>query len=324
VIKKIPAFTVCFLLFFYGTRSQNAPVTTLPVVTACPGSVISVPVTVTGFTNIGGVTLTMSYDITVLSYINATNTSGFPGLTINGTIPGKITIAGFSGSFGVNLPNGATFITINFTYHGGSTAISWFTLGNNCEYSDYPNYNPLNDIPKSTYYINGQTGPTLGVDFTAGNLLPSAGQVVQFTDLTTGQPTGWNWNITPTSFVFVNGTGAGNQNPQVQFTSNGYYTVTLTASKNGCNISTTKPNYINCVQKGLWTGNTSADWNIPSNWSNYAVPDNTTDVVIPSSTINWPVYYGNLTIGSQCNSLVLQGSTSRMTVTGNLVIPSSK
>ena len=317
MIKKILIVIICSLLSVSRVHAQNAPVTTLPVMTACPGSVIAVPITVNGFNNIGAVSLTMNYDAAILTFINATNSLG---LMIDGTtIPGKIVTVGFFSS-ATTLANGTILFTLNFTYNGGSTAMTWNTEGISCEYDDYPNFQPLNDIPKSNYYINGQADPVLGVDFTAGNLFPSAGQTVMFTDLTTGGPTVWNWTITPSGYFFVNGTNAGSQNPQVQFTTIGSYNVSLTASKGSCSITGSKPNYINCVQKGLWTGNTSADWNTPSNWSNYIVPDNTTDVVIPASSVNWPVYNGNLTIGSQCNSLILQGASSRMTVNGNLVI----
>lgn len=72
---------------------------------------------------------------------------------------------------------------------------------------------------------------------------------------------------------------------------------------------------------GLWTGTTSSDWNTPSNWSNNSIPTAGTDVTIPSSASNWPVYPGNLSLGTTCNNITMDGS-SELTVTGNFTIVS--
>ncbi len=65
-------------------------------------------------------------------------------------------------------------------------------------------------------------------------------------NLTTGSPDFWQWTITPSSFTFVNGTDANSQNPQINFTSTGAYSIKLFAKKNGWGYSTIiKNNYIN-------------------------------------------------------------------------------
>jgi len=47
-------------------------------------------------------------------------------------------------------------------------------------------------------------------------------------------PESWNWEISPSTYVFVNGTSASSQNPEVQFLNEGIYSVTLTvANENG-------------------------------------------------------------------------------------------
>ena len=323
VKKSCLLFIIYFLLSIYEVIGvNNAPVTTLPVIRACPGSVVSVPVTVTGFGNIGAISLTMNYNPAVLSYVSSVNTSGFPGMIFVGATAGTVVVGGYSSSSGITYPDNTVLFTVTFNYIGGTTALTWYDNGTSCEYDDYPGYYALNDIPYATYYINGQVSPLLVVDFTADNLLPAVNQTVLFTDLTTGGPTGWSWSFSPASYIFVNATSSGSPNPQVQFTSNGPYNVSLAATKNSCTITATRNNFIHAGTKGLWTGITSTDWNLPSNWHNYVVPESTTDVVIPaSSVINWPVFAGDLIVGSQCSSLTLLGSTSRITITGNLVIP---
>lgn len=75
--------------------------------------------------------------------------------------------------------------------------------------------------------------------------LPVSG-TSQFTDQSTGNPTSWTWSILPaTGWAFVNSTNANSQNPQVQFTTAGLYTVTLIASNaTGSSTPLTKTNYI--------------------------------------------------------------------------------
>jgi hypothetical protein len=70
---------------------------------------------------------------------------------------------------------------------------------------------------------------------------------------------------------------------------------------------------------GLWTGATSAAWNLTSNWYNNQVPASATNVTIPSSAPNWPTFTGNLTLGTTCNNITMDG-LSELTVTGNLTI----
>jgi len=50
------------------------------------------------------------------------------------------------------------------------------------------------------------------------------------TDQSSNNPTGWNWSITPGTFSFVNGTSSSTQNPEVQFSAVGVYSVKLVVS----------------------------------------------------------------------------------------------
>ena len=76
-------------------------------------------------------------------------------------------------------------------------------------------------------------------DFSANDTTPAEGDMVTFTDLSTGDPTEWSW-------IFENGTPATStlQNPVIQYNTIGNYDVSLTASKIGSTSSITKTDYI--------------------------------------------------------------------------------
>ena len=66
--------------------------------------------------------------------------------------------------------------------------------------------------------------------------------LVQFTDLSTGNPISWNW-------VFGNGNTSANQNPSAIYANPGTYTVTLTSSAPGSSDVETKLAYITVYAK---------------------------------------------------------------------------
>jgi hypothetical protein len=328
----------------------------------------------------------------------------------------------------------------------------------------------------------------LTAKFSASNTAPLTNTTVRFTDISLGGPLSWSWEITPGTFNYVGGTSASSRNPQVQFTDDGLYTVSLTVFDGTNSDSEIKTDYINvpdcsvitmpfaedfsdgalplCWQNidnvgngqvwqfnnpgsqvihtptaangfaildsyhyglgnsqnadlvspaldlsayytvsisfnhyfagypgssgtlsysinggntwtviqtwtssgngvnwsmdmtsqlagqpyvqlkwnytgtygnfwaiddvsitgnisELWTGSTSGDWNNGANWSSGSVPSATTMVFIPSTVSNWPVFNGNMTIGSNCGKLTLANG-ARMTINGNLTISAGK
>ncbi len=80
--------------------------------------------------------------------------------------------------------------------------------------------------------------PTAG--FVASPELACVNQTVSLIDTSEGNPTTWNWSISPNTYSFVNGTSASSQNPQVQFTATGSYDITLVASNANGSDSITK------------------------------------------------------------------------------------
>ncbi len=101
----------------------------------------------------------------------------------------------------------------------------------------------------STYYsdiaidlieVTGSTGPASPVaEFSANTLDIALGGNIQFTDLSTNNPTEWSW-------VFEGGTPASStaQNPSVSYNTAGTFTVTLTATNTVGSDVETKTGYI--------------------------------------------------------------------------------
>ncbi|MBE0639957.1 MAG: M6 family metalloprotease domain-containing protein [Bacteroidales bacterium] len=82
------------------------------------------------------------------------------------------------------------------------------------------------------------------VNFTASDTLACTNKVIQFIDQSTLCPMAWNWEITPSSFEFVNGTSAASQHPEVIFNSPTTYSVKLTVENANGNSELSRQNYI--------------------------------------------------------------------------------
>ena len=153
--------------------------------------------------------------------------------------------------------------------------------------------------------ITGKSGaPAAPVaNFSADDITPVIGQVVNFSDLSLNIPTSWNWSFSgPGNATYVGGTNANSQNPQVQFDAVGNYTVTLIATNAYGNDTEIKTNYISvtscsyCTSDGNMTYQTSTtlvDFNTihnvtakPSGYNDYT--SQSTDVM-PGNSYNLSV-----------------------------------
>ncbi|MCX6251055.1 MAG: cohesin domain-containing protein [Bacteroidetes bacterium] len=208
--KKIPVVFLWVIVIFFavGAFAQNAPISTVTTVfNAVPGPV-SVPITVVNFTSISAVSLTLEYDYSLIHYVSAVTNTLFPTMSFNDNDLGNGFHRVIIGWYGNphTLTNGSALITINFTYISGIAAINWIDNGPSCEYAD-GNNNVLNDIPTSTYYINGYICGIMGTPGTiSGPSSVCQGQNgVGYSVNEMANVTGYNWTV-PSGAIIAGGT----------------------------------------------------------------------------------------------------------------------
>lgn len=105
----------------------------------------------------------------------------------------------------------------------------------------------LDDVYVDEMYISYSSGPTAPMAEFSGT--PTGGEEplnVVFTDLSTGDPTSWNW-------TFGDGGSSTSQNPSHLYTSAGTYTVSLSVSNAYGSDVATKVNYITVSTPGIST-----------------------------------------------------------------------
>ncbi len=140
----------------------NAPVTTAATRGAPYSSPVSIPVTVTGFSNITALSLRLDYNPTLLTFTGSANVnSQLTGLIVNDlTVSSSLhkVMMIWSDLAPRTLAAGDKIVDLNFTYITGTAALTWnntASSGTECEYADAIG-NPMTDTPTATYYINGE------------------------------------------------------------------------------------------------------------------------------------------------------------------------
>lgn len=163
-------------------------------------------------------------------------------------------VAGFS----ADLTNGDAALLVNFSDASSNIPTQWlWTFGDG---DTSTNQNPNHTYTNSgTYTVTLTATNTYGSDtetridyitvseppppeapvanFIADNLTGVDPHTVNFTDLTTGEPTSWNWS-------FGDGNSSSIQNPSHTYNTPGSYTVVLTVSNNTRSDTETRVNYI--------------------------------------------------------------------------------
>jgi PKD repeat protein len=161
-------------------------------------------------------------------------------------------------SFSVNGLGCTVPLTVSFSNTGSSGAnysYNW-SFGNNQTstsanppsqtYTSAGTYNVTLTITNTTSQCTATiTEPLVVSNYQAGMTLPSVvcvDQQVDILDNSTAGANTWNWNISPSTFDYSNGTTNSSQNPSLTFSAPGTYTIQL-ASQNttsGCSGSTSQ------------------------------------------------------------------------------------
>ncbi len=152
--KAICLAWIIISLFSNELLAQNAPITTAGTLsTIGPTTVISI--TAINFTNISSCNLELVYDSTIARATSITTGPLLGGnLSSNLSVPGKIVLGWYTYP-AITLGGAPVLFNITFDkVDTGTTALTWFADGYSCIYYD-GNEHALNDLPTSTYYING-------------------------------------------------------------------------------------------------------------------------------------------------------------------------
>ena len=153
-MKKAILLISLVMVMVWPAFSQNAPISTIGNVNsnlAAP----EVPITVQNFTNITDCQLRILYDPAVINATGVAAGPGIPGtLYANVSNPGVIVITWFNWP-SVNLPDHSVIFRLQFTKVAtGTSSLTFEDDGYSCYWGD-GDYQILNDIPFSTYYIPG-------------------------------------------------------------------------------------------------------------------------------------------------------------------------
>ena len=166
--------------------------------------------------------------MTQFTFTSFATESGYDYLRIyNGTSTAAPLIGTYNGSVGpgtVLATNVDGALTFNFTSDVSVTYAGWSAVIS-CYSTSVP---PV-------------------AQFAASSTSPAVGSTVTFTDQSSDLPTAWSWSFSPNTVVYVGGTNANSQNPQVQFSALGQYTVTLVAGNAYGTDSEIKTNYISVI-----------------------------------------------------------------------------
>jgi len=159
----------------------------------------------------------------------ATPTTIYAGETVNFTDLSTNNPTSWNWSFSGGTPTSSTTQNPQVIYNSPGTYNVSLTVSNAFG----------TDTKTKIKYITVLALPVPVADFTATPTTVYAGETVSFTDLSTNNPTSWNWSFsggTPTSST--------TQNPQVVYNSSGTYNVSLTVSNAFGTDTKTKTDYI--------------------------------------------------------------------------------
>lgn len=102
-----------------------------------------------------------------------------------------------------------------------------------------------NQLSKNNHInVSNISGVAPAANFTADKTNAVVNEEINLIDLSSNNPTGWSWSITPATFSWEGGTNASSRFPKVKFSAAGTYSVSLTASNTVGPNTANKNNYI--------------------------------------------------------------------------------
>ena len=142
--------------------------------------------------------------------------------------------------------------------------------------------------------------------FTTDRTTICLGDSIQLEDDSYNVVTGWNWEITPsTGWTFASGSAASSQNPMINFSQPGLYTVKLTATDGSTTDNEIKNNYIRVLPDPsvlpYWEGFES--YSTLTNVNNW-------EVYNPNNNNAWTIENTTGHSGAQCAKLVNFGQAA--------------
>ncbi len=129
------------------------------------------------------------------------------------------------------------------SYEKNPTGIEYFTEGTFDVTLTVSNSEGTNTVT-ITDYITVSSTTVPDVYFVVNDSVSCSGKEMQFTDMSTNCPTGWEWEFNPPSVSYANGTNQNSQNPEVIFNESNTYSVTLTVTNNAGSNYLTKEDYM--------------------------------------------------------------------------------
>ncbi len=139
-----------------GGVGATAPELKIASLLAKSGNNVNVPITVQSFSNVGAVSLKIAYNATALTF---TGISGAPtGVNFTSNASGGVISIGWfdaTGTSPINLDSNKVLLQLNFTYNGGSSALTFNT--SQCDIANESGTS-LNNVT----YVNGGVNPQPG------------------------------------------------------------------------------------------------------------------------------------------------------------------
>jgi len=216
-----------------GTDSGSVDIAVVPGTRAIPaGEQATINITLVDAENVGSYDITVRWDPAVLDLIPENNIT-FQESGVWNVTAGEAHLAGIL-SREVN--GSLTLCTLKFTAIGSPGSSSLVTIPDR-ECSVLKAYS-CNSIPftisTATVTVNE---PAPVANFTANATSGTAPLAVQFTDLSTGDPTTWSW-------TFGDGATSTERHPIHTYTAPGTYTVSLTVTSAGGSNTMTRAGYV--------------------------------------------------------------------------------